>query len=690
MSNTRCPAAGVETAAIVLHEERGCRFFLAGETLVIRRNAEEQARFNLAPASNRRWKLGPWRGEGNRRVAAGPGLAAEVVVGVDHGHLFYEVRARENFFPRFTYLPDSRIHASRWQTFVYNSDDRQWVADQDKVVGVTAASVVLGEVQATWYPNVAPHVAAYKLSDGTWLGMCVPGPLPVAELQFRWINRRFSLRFDYLRPSGAEGQMPRVYLAPGLSEPESALEIQAALTQALGFWRDRRGHPGWWNLPVWGLYDENCWVGGSGVNPPPPASRALTPARVKNWVKRVEAITGLREFFIMAEQGYFSRYGEFEPVASLGKTKGMRRLIDDLRRQGKRVGLYFHPFFVDRRIPEIARHPEWLAQGDAAPSAVPISANMQVAFVDWTHPDAREYLRRRIRYLLSAEEGCLNCDWLCVHNNHIPDPRQWKFHDPRWGVGDLLKFKVMREVYQAAKSAKPEALVRWIIAESWAQPFVDRVYLNEDWSDTCDNWFRMARIVTRTLPGTLVDATPWFLSRAKAREFWMVLPAFGIACNHPLSQFRIGRHGHWEQAQPEDHRRWAASWRVYQNAPMTADQERRLDYRDGELVAYRKYTRGLLAGFYAARTLGRRCFATYNEYQALVTSTLAQVVDVPLPPGMDIAGVETVRHEGRASACSFQLVKQDCGMTARLEAQDSGAEVLCYRIRYQPKRNRGN
>ena len=55
-------------------------------------------------------------------------------------------------------------------------------------------------------------------------------------------------------------------------------------------------------------------------------------------------------------------------------------------------------------------------------------------------------------------------------------------------------------------------------------------------------WFLPVGIA---LPGTLLDATPWFLSRAKAREFWMVVPAFGAACNHPLSRFRVGRRGEW-------------------------------------------------------------------------------------------------------------------------------------------------
>lgn len=295
--------------------------------------------------------------------------------------------------------------------------------------------------------------------------------------------------------------------------------------------------------------------------------------------------------------------------------------------------------------------------------------------VNWTHPDARDYLRRRIHYLLSAEPGGLNADWLCVHNNFVPDPRQWRFHDLRWGLGDLTKFKVMREVYQAAKAAKPEAMVRWIIAESWGQPFVDRVYLNEDWSDTCDHWFRMARIVTRTLAGTLVDATPWFLSWAEAQEFWMVLPAFGVAGNHPLSQFRVGRRGDWEEAQPEDHRRWAASWQVYRNAPMTADQERRLDYQEGEVFAGRKYKQGPLAGFYAARAFGRRCFATYSETQALLAGTLEQVVDVPLPPGAEIAGVEAVRHDrpGRSRWCRTAAAKW-CGWRRRI------AVVRCFII----------
>jgi hypothetical protein len=115
---------------------------------------------------------------------------------------------------------------------------------------------------------------------------------------------------------------------------------------------------------------------------------------------------------------------------------------------------------------------------------------------------------------------------------------------------------------------------------------------------------------------------------------------------------------------------------------MTADQERWLDYQEGEVFACRKYTQGPLAGFYAARTFGRRCFATYSETQALVASTLEQVVDVPLPPGAEITGVEAVRHDGGTVVWPFQAVSDGRGERVRLEVQDSGGEVLYYRIRY--------
>lgn len=306
---------------------------------------------------------------------------------------------------------------------------------------------------------------------------------------------------------------------------------------------------------------------------------------------------------------------------------------------------------------------------------------MKLVNADWTHPEARAYMLERVRCLLSDEPDCLNADWLCVHNNRTPSPRRYTFHDPDWGIGDLMTFKVWQEVYAQAKRVKPHCMVRFLTVEAYLQPFVDRVYINEDWSTGCENWYKMARVVTRLYSDTLMDVTPWFLGMTKAREFYMVMPAFGIPGTLALSFF-IHPRAYLYPTRPRDHRRWACSWQVYVNAPMTVDQERRLLFDGQNVLAYRKHTCGPLAGFYAARSLSRQSYVTYSQQEARVGSTESRMVNVPMPPGAEVLQVEAIRHDGSRSAHPYEQAQGDEGRCVRMHVTDSGDDVMYYRIEY--------
>ena len=667
------------------------------------------------PLSFEEWRLEPDTGGGDVWSVRLPELDGRVILEVRPDGISYAIETSVDFFESITYFPNASITSDFWQTFQFLEHDRLWSADQNTTVdiGSSIEQAVTGpdhgglldpaDIADNWLPSVPPRVASFRIDRDEWLGLSVPGPLPVAATRFIWRDGRFSLEFEHLRPGCEGGEMPRVHLVFGLSEAEDVLTAHAELTRAMGLYREHDDDPGWWGQPSWGLLDEMLTVDDpdkSDMSVQPPEVRPLTPELIKKWARRVEEITGVGEFLIVFDQVYFARYGEYEPIPPLGGTAGFRQLIQDLRDNGKRVGLYFNPSTVDIETPALRENPEWFAdrlgEGDSHRGIPPTRPDMECKSIDWTHPGARKYMEGRVHYLLSDDPDCLGADWLCVHNTRTTDPRGYKLHDPDWGVGDLATHKLRAVIYQAAKRAKPDAMVRFITVDSSAQPYVDRAYINEDWTPTCDNWWRMARIVTRTLPGTLLDVCPWFVSMTKAKDFWMVAPAFGVACNYALSCFvGMGRAAHrFRPTREKDRRRWAASWQAYVNAPMTADQRRRLNYRpgldirEGEVDAWRKYVSGPLAGFYAARTFGRRCYATFSTSEARLVSTEDRWVNLPLPAGAGGLEVQEVRHDGTERDWPYEKceIPEQPGEAAskgvRLLAKDCGGEGLYYRVRY--------
>ncbi|HEX7011006.1 MAG TPA: hypothetical protein VF184_13570 [Phycisphaeraceae bacterium] len=189
----------------------------------------------------------------------------------------------------------------------------------------------------------------------------------------------------------------------------------------------------------------------------------------------------------------------------------------------------------------------------------------------------------------------------------------------------------------------------------------------------------MARAVSRCLPGTLLAVNPYILSHTKHAEFVTIMPAYSVPSAMPLNH--IHTHGHAKQWQPmtqENLRRWAASWRVYINAPMTADQPRRIDFDGQRLTAWRKHAHGPLAGFYAALALGRRAMATYSPTEARVMACDYLVADVPLPPQAILTAVEAVADDGSAQPQPFSMIERSGQRLVRLELADSGSGQTGY------------
>ena len=114
---------------------------------------------------------------------------------------------------------------------------------------------------------------------------------------------------------------------------------------------------------------------------------------------------------------------------------------------------------------------------------------------------------------------------------------------------------------------------------------------------------------------------------------------------------------------------------------MTADQERRLDYKAGDVYAYRKYTSGPLQGFNAARTFSRRCYATYSPEEARIMATEERWVNLPLPERAEVEAVEEILHSGGSRPYDHEIM--DGSRSVRLLVKDSGDEAVYYRVKYK-------
>lgn len=625
-----------------------------------------------------------------------------VHLAIDCGHVCYWMETDVEQFETLTYFPGMTFNGRYWQTYTSDEHDRRWDVDTDQEVGISSAyggespfhqgwlgggMTDPGDEPPYWIWNIPVRACSFQTRAG-WVGFSMPGALPVGLVRLRMERGMFSLNFDVLRPSCREGAMPRVYIVTGIADPYDLLDEHRIISDNLGLTAKKSAtHPSWWTNPEYNYWDEYSRLRrqsrerGEEENP-------ITAKGYLEWLNTTRELVGIREMNITLEQGCYNYYGDYTPVDGLGGVGGVRKLVDDLRQEGARVGHYIHPYMVNTRCSFWKEHPEAFCKpkNNVDRSLWPLEDNderAEMRQLDWTHPLARDFIEERIRFLYSDEPGCLNCDIVRSNNWLSPDPRFYDFHDPDWGIGDLMTCKVQRFIYETAKRIKPDCMVSKVSpGDPYLQPWTDACYLCEEWNSTTDNWYRRGRIATRVMREVVFLTDCYFVTLTKGYEFYMGM----LAWNYPTTcavRHAIHPYTHYREMEGKDFRRRKAGFHAAMNAPLRIGDLSRVNVLEGgEVEQWRKRTVGRLAGFYAALALGKRTLVTYSETEVRIATSITRTVEFPLPPGANLRKVEMVPHEGEPEEWACEVVETSEGTGLRMHVEDSGLRALYYRVRH--------
>lgn len=689
---------------------KGWDFRVSGEQLTISADGVVAGEFNLCPSiEGQKPKLEDWKQLSDDHFTAqlsdGSG---SVHLSNQEGHVCYWMDTSRTAFEKLSYFPDSRPTGPGWHTYLSDELDRFWDIDLDVTVPVSSCYALRHADGAdgagmldpcdrpqTWMWNI-PVRAMSLQSDAGWLGLSIPGPLPVGVTRFSMSRQRYTMSFEMLRPGCEQGSMPRVYFVPALAGAYDVLDVHRQISDQLGLIkRKQMDEPAWWGQPLYKYWDElfRRHLGRFGqykslhIDEQGKEVTDLTTTNLLDWTKTVSESIRL-PMNITLEQGAFLRYGQYTPTQSLGGIEGFRRTVDQLREQGTHTAFFYHQYNVDSNLPIYRDHPEYFCKprpnAPELKQGTPVAPNEKLMEIDWTHPGGRQYMLDLVEFLISDKPGCLNVDYLAVNNNMGPDPRYLDFHDPDWGIGDLMQYKVQRLIYEHAKRIKPDCIVRRQSAcDCYMQPFADNVNCCEDWHSTSEHWYRRAQIVTRLMPQVHLSVDAWFVTLTKNSEYYMAVSVWNVpeaeSVTHAIHPYMYHR-----PLREKEYRRRRAGMQVYNNAPVKISHECRVSWHpDQTIEAWRKYTDGPLEGFYAALALSRKSFVTYNTAQALIACSESRIVRVPLPTNARITAVEMVEHDGAIHPWQYTTIDGLEHPTIEMHLQDCGFEPMYYRIRYR-------
>jgi len=686
-------------------QHQGYDYVINNGQLQIQRAGAILAQFSLAPLiEGKATELGTWQEIDEAHLCAELNRGGTVHLAIRDGYVCYWMETDQERLESLTYFPTSAATGNDWHTYVSDEHDRRWDIALDAEVLISSAYPGMnvddadghgmtdpGDMPPTWIWNIPVRALSFLTDDGDWLGLSVPGALPVGVTRLKMAQQQFSMTFQVVQASCEEWQLPQVYFAPGLCGPYDVLDSHRAISQTRGWMVEKDpDHPEWWTYPYFKCWDEMLRQQGGPFtydeegNP----STILTTENWLAWIEEVAASTGLEGHINAVIDQYWSyRYGSKVVIDELGGVEGLRQTIDSLRERGTRVGLYLHQYMVDKSVPFYQEHPECFCEpidpDFQLRHGVQVGANPSLAYIDWTHPGGRQYMLDMIEFMLSDAEGCLNADWLLLHNTLAPDPRLYHFHDPSWGIGDLMQYKALRECYQQAKRIKPDALVRrQSPAEPCFQPYYDQVNLCEHWKPQMTDCYKRGRIATRLLRDVFFTTDAWFVTRTKGYEYYMNMAVWNApeieSVNHAIHPYMH----HVPLTEKDYHRRYAGL-QVYMNAPVNISDRCQVEWECDELRASRRYTRGPLSGFYAALALSPRCLVTYSPNQALIAATEARRARVPLPPQARVISVQQVLHSGDERPHDYQIVPTDEGQELNTQVPDSASDIAYLRVRYE-------
>ena len=432
-------------------------------------------------------------------------------------------------------------------------------AGSPAVIGVTGDSL---PGRGHWFFTPAPLYLALSrqrldaapgepAGDG-WLGLGLLGAvaeLGFPELSYLPADEGFHLRLDYEGHQAVAGEFasPAVLLTPGQPTPYAGLRAyrDALATRGLAAPPRPRERPGWWTRPMFCGWGAQCWLAARSRNGAT-AQQMCSQANYDTFLAELQS-RGLVPPTVVIDDGWQREYGRADPHP--GRWPDLAGWIGGRHAAGQRVLLWWKA---------------WDTTGVPAGWCVRDAAG-QPAALDPGHPDGARLLRDNVTAMLSP--AGLDADGLKIDfTARAPAGAGLTSASGRWGIA--LLHELLAQIYQAAKAAKPDALVITHAPHPGFAGAADMIRLNDmlrldgetPHSPVVAQMRYRAAVVRAACPELLIDTDDWCApDLAQWREYLAVKGELGVPALYYTTH--LDRTG--EALQPADYAALRELWAAH-------------------------------------------------------------------------------------------------------------------------------
>ena len=294
--------------------------------------------------------------------------------------------------------------------------------------------------------------------------------------------------------------------------------------------------PSWWKDPLICTYGDQVVEDRVGA--------LIDEKWVDEFVRVAEDDWGIEHMNLVIDDSW-QHIQTFTPVSDSERFPDMRRLADKLHEKGHHLILWTQPLFENVLTGIVPLSKEMGMLTDCPPSQTATDYYKGASMIDYTHDNAREFLRRVCRGLFGSGEGEFNADGVKLDFiDTLRDPGITRtYAHPERGVGMKELYSFFKMFSEEARAVKADVLIDCTVGDPRFEDFITHLRLHDTHAGVDEKEYR-ARLVSLACPDSLIDSDGALMYSSWLARHYTNAAVYSIPSNYYLRGYQDYRH--WE------------------------------------------------------------------------------------------------------------------------------------------------